>query len=238
MVDLSFTLEETSIAKVDRVVAVEGAKEAPRPYLGMSEVGHDCSRYLWLKVHEGFRDTFEGRLYRIFDTGDIIETRIVRDLRKAGYKVNRGKKANSFSDLDDKFRGHSDGIISGLIESKKKHILEIKSMNDKNFKKFLKEGIEVSHPKYYAQAQLYMGYAEIQRALFVVENKNDSTRRQERIVFSGRIYRDLWEKAFDIIHSQAPPNGISEDPTWWKCRFCQANNSEWCRKRWEGERAF
>ena len=238
MVDLSFTLEETSIAKVDRVVEVEGANEAPRTYLGMSEVGHECSRYLWLKVHEGFRDTFEGRLYRIFDTGYIIEKRIVRDLRKAGYKVNRGKKANSFSDFDGKLRGHSDGIIKCLIESKKKHILEVKSMNDKQFKKFLKEGIQSSHPKYYAQAQLYMAYADIERALFVVENKNDSERRQERIKYDREFALSLVIKAEDIIRRTSPPNGISEDPTWWKCRFCQANNDKYCRKLWPNERPF
>lgn len=236
MVDLSFILDETTIAKVDEVVASEGAKEAPRTYLGMSEIGHDCSRYLWLKFHKGFRDTFDGRMIRLFDTGYLIEKRIVKDLRKAGYKVNCGKKSNTF--VDGNFRGHSDGIISGLKESKKKHILEIKSMNDKNFKKFLKEGMQASNPKYYTQAQVYMGYAKLEKAIWIVENKNDSARRQERVSFDKTFFKELQEKARLIIESKAPPKGISEDESWWKCKFCQANNEDWCRKRWEGESPF
>src|SRR5574337_807025 len=187
MADLSCLIDTTTISKVDKHIEAEAAKEPPRPYMGMSEIGDPCPRRLWLKYHTNFVEPFSGRLYRLFETGHIIEKRIVRDLRGAGYKVNRGKKSNRFSDFDGRFQGHSDGIVSGIEESVKKHILEVKSASDKRFKDFMTKGME-SEPKYKAQCHLYMGYAGLKRCLFVIENKNTSERRQERIRFDKGLF--------------------------------------------------
>ena len=231
MADLTFLYEEDTIATVDKAVALKAQSEPPRGYLGMSEIGDECVRRLWIKYHAAPIEEFSGRMHRLFDTGHLIEARVVRDLRLAGLKVNRSAKANSYSDFDGLFRGHSDGRITGLKESSKTHILEVKSASDKRFNEFKKNGIE-SDAKYFAQAQLYMGYAKLVRCLFVIENKNTSERIQERVKFDRALFERLREKARLIIESKEPPRGISDRVDWFQCRMCNLNNENYCRKDW------
>lgn len=233
MADLSFLQETTTLAVVDR--QIESRRVKPRRYLGMSELGHNCSRYLWLKVHKAPPEKFTARMLRLFDMGHLIEKRVIRDLKKAGFHVS-GTQAK-FKDLNGELKGHCDGIIEGLPESKKPHILEIKSANGKNFKEFVKEGI-AGHSlgsKYLSQVQLYMHYAKLDRALFIVECKETSARHQERIRYDKTEALKLVEKAKAIIEAKTPPRGISDRPDWFACKFCYLNNEEWCRREWRIE---
>lgn len=230
MADLTFLIKETTIGKTDAAIETDGATKPRRSYLGMSEIGDTCARRLWLKAHTDFQEPFSGRLLRLFETGHIIERRVIRDLRRAGFIV--GGRQKVFKDFKGKFKGHCDGIVGGLVESGQPHILEIKSANEKGFKAFKEKGIE-SAPKYAGQVQLYMGYAKLKRALFIVECKNTSERVQERIKFDAKVFELLREKARLIIEAKTPPTGISSRPDWWECKMCPLNNDTWCRKDWE-----
>ena len=227
--DLSFLYDTSTLGIVDKSIEAAGAKKKPRRYLGASDIGDECSRRIWLKFHGGFTPTFSGRMLRVFDTGHLIERRIVRDLNRAGFKVS-GRQLG-FKDFKGRFRGHCDGIVEGLPESSKPHILEVKSSNDKNFKDFLKNGM-LKNERYSSQIQVYMGYAGLDRGLFILENKDNSQRYQERVKFDRAIFERMREKARLIIESKSPPSGISERPDWWECKFCDLNNDQWCRKSW------
>ena len=227
--DLSFLYDTSTLGVVDRAIETVGAKKKPRRYLGMSEIGDECSRRLWLKFHGGFVPKFSAQMLRRFEMGHIIERCVVRDLKKAGYKVSGRQKV--FKDFKDKFKGHCDGIVEGLEESSKPHILEVKSASDKWFKDFLKNGM-MSNPKYSGQHHCYLGYEGLDRGYFVLENKDNSQRYQERVKFDRSIFERMREKARLIIESKSPPTGISERPDWFQCRFCDLNNDQWCRKSW------
>lgn len=234
MTDVSCIKDDSTIAEVDRRLKKIGRDEKPRDYLGMSEVGDECYRKLWFILHDRTTEKHSARTLRIFAAGHRIEADILRDLKLAGFEVSG--KQQTFRDfrVDGKFmfQGHCDGIIQGLIESKEPHILEVKSCSEKNFKLFQKHGIK-GHPvygeKYYAQAQLYMGYSGIKRTLFVVENKNTSERIQFRVKYVAKDFKALKAKAKIIIEAKYPPPGISENPTWFKCKLCQYNNPKYCR---------
>lgn len=226
MSDLSFLQDDSTLGKVDRYIEVANGKR-PRRYLGMSSIGDGCTRRLWLKYHGGFRERLTARQIRLFDMGKIIERRIIRQLRGAGYNVHSCQTA--YEDLGGRFKGHPDGIIEGMEESTAHHILEIKSANEKNFKKFQENGIG-HYPKYVAQVQCLMHYAKLDRAFFVVENKNNSAQYQERVHFDRAAFELLREKARLIIESDAPPLGINDNPMWWECKMCPLNNEEWCRR--------
>ena len=232
MADLSFMVDDSTVGYVDEYVAVEAAKKPPRRYLGMSEIGGECTRALWLKCHTDFKETFSGSQYRLFDTGHLIERRVVRNLRAAGLEVTQRQK--SFSVFRGRLRGHWDGLITGLRESTRPHVLEIKSASEKNFKILKDAGIE-SSPRYLAQVQMYMGCSGLDRALFIVENKNTSERIQERIRFDRDRFDMLREKARLIIEAQTPPSGINDNPAWWQCKICPLNNEQWCRKEWKSK---
>jgi len=234
MADLEFLKEDSTIGLIDK--AIENKKRRARRYLGMSSIGEPCLRKLWLSYHTKEQEIFSGRMLRLFNMGQMIENRIVRQLRATGMTVTGRQLA--FKDHNGKFRGHCDGILSGMPESSKPHILEIKSASDKYFKLFEKNGVEATAPKYTAQCQAYMGYAGLDRAVVIVENKNDSSLYMERIKFHHGQFEALREKAKMIIESPAPLKGISSNPAWWSCKFCNYNHEDACRKVWSGEIGF
>lgn len=240
MADLTFLDDDSTLAFIDKAVEMKNRKKKKRGYLGMSEVGDKCQRKLWLKFHVGEPEkSIEAKLIRIFAIGDYIEKSVIKDLKTAGIAVDGRQRA--FKDHKGKFQGHCDGIVTGLKESDKPHILEIKSANDKNFGLFKKDGVK-NHPtygdKYFAQAQLYMGYAGLDRCLFIIENKNTGERHMERLKFVHAMFEDLRGKAHAIITALSPPRGIHENPSWWECKFCQYNSDDWCRKTYKGEMLF
>ena len=239
MADL--TIMDTTLHRMDTALVEAEKVKPPRDYLGMSEIGDSCARKLWLNYHTDRTSTASAQGLRIFGMGDLIETRIVRDLRRAGIKVNRSAKGNTYLQTvysskktsDNvylplgRFMGHSDGRVKGLPESSREHILEAKSCNDKSYKAFVKDGVEghkTYGAKYTAQVQCYMGVSGIHRALFIIENKNTSERYMERVYFNQRIFTQLKAKAKAIIEATTPPSGISDRPDWYECKFCSHNN--------------
>lgn len=224
-VDLSFLEADTTLGRMDTALATK--VEKPRNYLGMSEIG-DCARKLWLKFHVGAVDVPTPRMMRLFGLGDMIEARVVKELKAAGFKISGRQKP--FKDFKGKFKGHCDGIVEGLPESSKPHILEVKSANDKNFELFQKKGVKGQSFKYWAQVQCYMGYAKLERAIIIIESKNTSDRYQERIHFDKDSFESLKAKAGAIIHAKTPPSGVND----WTCEWCPCNTSELCKKNWGG----
>lgn len=235
MADISFLSEDSTLARIDRHIETVAAGKKPRRYLGMSEIGDECERRLWLKYHTDFREIHSGQTLRRFDTGHTIERRVVRDLRAAGFTVSA--RQLKFSTLKGAFKGHCDGIVEGLIEAPKTpHILEVKSSNDKWYREFTKNGM-ASNTRYAAQIHLYMRFAGLTRGLFILENKNDSARYMERVHYDETIADAHIDKARRIIDAATPPIGISSRPDWYICKLCPLNSERWCRRSW-GEVPF
>jgi hypothetical protein len=195
--------------------SIRAENQPKRDYLGMSSIGFPCERALWFDYNNKLTVPIDGRLARIFEMGNMVETRILADLELAGYKVEYQQL--TFKDFDGRFAGHCDGIISNITN--KQHILEIKSANDKSFNKFKAHGIKLN-PKYYAQIQCYMGYSKLYRGIFIVENKNDQDLYVERIKFEPDVFEELRAKAWRIINYKEVP-----EATIWTgyCNYCTFN---------------
>jgi len=239
MPDISIINDQSIPARIARAGLYP--RQRKRGYLGMSEIGDPCERRLWLSYHvEKQPGKISNRLLRVFDMGDIIEDRLILHLQKSLYHVKNFQE--EYSDFDGQFQGHCDGHIRGMYEAPDKwHILEIKSANQSSFNGFVKHGIQQNRmfgEKYYAQVQIYMHYSGLDRAVILVENKNDSRLYQERFRYCRKDALNLYEKAWWIINADYQPNGISKKETFWICRMCRYNNPDYCRKKWEGEELF
>jgi len=198
--------------------------EPERDYLGASEIGEECCRRLWYSFRHVSRVEFEGRMLRLFDTGNIEETRIIADLRATGAKVyDRAPDGNQyrFEACDGHFSGGLDGVIEELLESPKTpHLLEAKSHNKKSFDDLEKNGVEKSKPKHIAQMQVLMHLADLTRAAYVAACKDDDRLWMERLEYSPTMGKDLILKANRIIHAETPPDKLGKDITDWRCKFC------------------
>lgn len=195
-----------------------------RTYLGGSEIGESCSRRLWYSFRQVARPSFEGRILRLFESGHREEARIIANLRAIDcmvYDRDADGKQFRYTECDGHLSGGIDGVVVGLPESPETpHLLECKSMNRKNFDALEKGGVQKEQPKHYAQCQLYMGMAQLTRAAYVVACKDDDRLYMERIGFDPKQYKALLLKARSIIQAESPPEKVSQDPSWFECKFC------------------
>lgn len=229
MAKISFD-ENTTYFKLN---AIKEPPQKPRLYLGMSSLGDACMRKLWYGFRWASARTITRRTMRIFERGDIEEQRVIRDLKAIGVECFRrdgdlkieitgavGEKQEEFVGFAGHAKGHPDGRCLGVPEAPKtEHLLEIKTMNDANFKKLKKLGIKASKPVYYSQAQRYMAKGNLTRTLHITTNKNDEDYHIERIHFDKDHADDLARKETDIILSDSPPTRVFAR-TWFECKVC------------------
>lgn len=205
------------------------AQKGQRTYLGASQIGKPCERALWYSFRwcdDG--KGFDGRMLRLFETGDLEEVRLVKDLRAIGCEVHEvdPETGEQFevSAVAGHFSGHMDGAACGIPEAPKTwHLLEFKTHNAKSFREVRAKGVKASKPEHYAQMCVYMKLGGLKRALYLAQNKDTDELYSERL---------RWEEVKDdaesfmvraerIIRAKVPPERISEDRDFYLCKFCQ-----------------
>lgn len=214
----------TGFKQMTTLQAIESKSEKRenRDYLGMSQLGHSCSRYLYYSFRWCFIETFSARILRLFDRGHREEDAIIKTLASVGIRCYDDQL--ECSTAYGHCKGHIDGKSIGVLEAPKtEHLNEYKTMADKYFKEVCRIGVEAAKPIYYGQMQLYMGNMGLTRALFVAVNKNDDSMYIERVPIRKEVGQRLEERAKQIILSEEPP--VKEfKPTWYECKFCGAND--------------
>lgn len=201
-----------------------GDAEQDRPYLGASELGEPCVRRLYYRFHWAGRECFNGRMYRLFDTGHREEARVLDELRAVGIEVwDRQADGTQFEVQahGGHLRGHLDAVVRGLPEAPKTpHVFDVKTVNKKKLAELLKNGFSKTYPKYHAQGTTYAGLLELDRCAFVFVCKDDETIHLERFEFDRAEFDRLMERASRVIFAAGPPPGVSSDPAWYECKFC------------------
>lgn len=200
----------------------------PRSYIGGSMVGKDCDASVAFGLR-GFPDNdFPPRVRRIFRDGHRIEEDVVFDLKKAGFQIwDRGTDGRQFA--YHSHGGHVRSNIDGKVEGPdgEVYLLEIKSMNDASWKKFVKVGVASSHSHYADQCQFYMGASGMRNALFIAYNKNTSDYHAEIIAFDQFRYEGLLAKAERVLESGDGRRITNDGPNFFGCRFCSKRDACW-----------
>lgn len=195
-----------------------------RPYLGGSVLGEPCARKLWLGFRWVGRESFDGRMLRLFDTGHREEIRVLDDLRAIGVQVwDRQPDGQQFavSAFGGHLRGHLDAVVMGLPESPKTpHLCDVKTISTKKLVELRKHGFQKTYPKYYGQGQFYMGMMSLEKAVFIFVCKDTDEIQVERFDFDRPAFDLLLERAERIVFGAEPPVRISDDPASFACKFC------------------
>lgn len=191
--------------------------------LGSSFIGEECVRQIWLDWRGFAREEFEGRILRLFETGHLQETRIIEDLRRAGFAVwDKQETGFQYEYTDD--TGHFitkiDGVIKDVPDSDKPYILEVKTHNKNSFNSLLKKGVQDSKPTHYAQVQISMALSGFTRALYVAVCKDDEQFYVERIKEDKIEQKKLQNKIVKLFEARLRPAGISDDASSFGCKFC------------------
>lgn len=202
-----------------------------RQYLGASQIGHPCERYLWYVFRHCCSPAFDGRIYRLFDTGIREERRLVSDLRAIGctvHEVDENGEQFRVSAIGGHFVGHLDGCAIGILESPKTwHVLEFKTHNTKSFKELSEKGVKEAKPQHYAQIVCYMHLTGMTRALYIAVCKDNDDIYTERIHWNSDEGKALIARAERIITASKPPERISGNSDCNQCKWCDAKDICW-----------
>lgn len=222
------------IKKIDDAIIARADSKASRNYLGASSLGEPCDRKLWYSFHKPTK-ILDPRVNRIFDLGNLIEDYLVRLLRDAGYTVHdKDEEGKQFGFEDGIISGNSDGVI---VVDDVPMLLEFKSYNTKRFTTLVKEGVQVSDPKYYTQVQVYMKYLELEKCLFIAMDKNDSSLHFQVVEYdpiesNWAVERGRGLAEFnDVMQVARKYSHVSS----FGCKFCDYRNQCWKFDKLEGE---
>lgn len=220
-------LAEQVVARINAAYA-QKPDDPPRSYIGASGIGSKCDAELALSLR-GFPNTTPSpKLKRIFRDGHRIEREVVRDLKLAGYSVFEVDDLTGRQARWEIAGGHivcnTDGQID-LEGREEVDLLEIKSMNDKNWNNFKKNGVKVSHPKYWDQMQMMMGMSGRRRCLFISYNKNTSEYWAEVVEAEPMDWSYQQTRIETVWRGDA--RKISDDRDSWFCKGCFKREGCW-----------
>ena len=208
-------------------------KEKKRDYLGASLIGNDCARQIYYSYNGYEKEPFKAETLMNFEDGHRTEDLSADRLRmvEGVNLITHGKdgKQLGFSALGGKFKGHYDGIITGILQAPKAtHIWEAKCSDQKKFNEFAKLRTTVDeklilekwNTNYYVQANLYMHYGQIDRHYLTVAYAGGRKYLSCRTNYNGSVAERYIDRAEKIINATQPPPKISDKADFWICRFC------------------
>lgn len=208
-----------------------------RAYLGASQLGDECERKLFYSFRWAHPIQFDALTLKRFADGHASES-IMADRLRAVPSITlhtvdpQTGEQFRITDWNGNFSGHLDGAIVGLLQAPKTwHVWEHKAVGEATFSAFEKVlltgadkgALKEWNPTYYAQAVLYMDYTGMTRHYLTVSDAGSRRTLSVRTDADPDFAKQLREKAGRIIKANAPPQRISDDPTWWKCRGCSAH---------------
>jgi hypothetical protein len=236
------SMAERINALVDAALIAEREATPPRTYLGASRLGHVCERALQFKFAGAPKDDgadFSGQTLRIFAVGHQLEDLAIRWLRAAGLDLytRKGNRPDGeqfgFSVAGGRIRGHVDGIVAAAPAARGLRtpaLWECKTMNAKNWRACVKDGVAVSKPVYAAQIAIYQAYMEpsvpgisAAPALFTAINKDTAELHHELVPFDADLAQRMSDRAVRILRATdagelLPRIAASRD--FFECRFC------------------
>jgi len=196
-----------------------------RLHLGASKLGHSCKRKLWYDFRWCSDEILEGRKYRLFQRGHNEEAYFVKQLLWLGAEIitvnQRTHTQYTYSHFGGHVGGSLDGVARGLpVKPMLWTLLEFKTHDKASFNQLVKHGVKKSKPEHFSQVQMYMGWAGLERALYLAVNKNDDTIYDEFIEFDKLEYGRLMERAEDIVFAPTPIERVSDSPKYYECLYC------------------
>lgn len=195
-----------------------------REHLGISVIGRKCSREIWY----GFRwvklKEFPGRMRRLFNRGHREEQQFYEFLLWAGISFRSIDPETSqpwkISLLEGHYGGTPDGV--GLVRGLNNLpiILEYKTHNKKSFEKLKTQKLKLAKPEHWAQMCGYGKEFKIKHGLYCAVNKDDDDIYFEFVELNWDYASELEKKASDIITAKTPPLRISDNPSFFDCKYC------------------
>jgi CRISPR/Cas system-associated exonuclease Cas4 (RecB family) len=236
MATLNLPAYDRTLLEVDKCLEKKELENKPRKYLGMSQIGNECWRNLFYSFRGAEKRIISASGIKAIQDGFTQEDIMAGRLRMvSGIELwtldPETNQQIAFSLLLDHFRGHCDGIIIGLIEAPKTpHVWEHKSVNEKKFAELVKardkygekEALKNWDSVYYAQCQIYMHEARLERHFLTVTTPGGREYISIRTEYNKKEAEAIIAKAKSIIFDNwTIPARISDKREFFRCKWCE-----------------
>src|SRR5699024_10794108 len=211
---------EHSIAKRIYKAYEDARDKTDRYHLGVSLLGNQDERYLWLKFRWAFQEHIDGRILKLFERGHREEDFIVKTLKMIGVECRDTGKEQ----ITVRFGSHVSGSMDGTVlnvpgAEKTPAILECKTHSDKSFKDLVKNGVQKSKFQHYVQCCVYAYGRGMSRALYYAVNKNTDEVYTEWLHVDNELAERYIQRGQRIALSDRMPEPLTPDPTDWRMKF-------------------
>lgn len=217
---------EATLYKYAEEYSVEKYPAEHRHHLGISIIGDDCWRKLWYSFHWVKLEQHEGRMRRLFQRGHHEEPLFEQFLLWAGFTLRtvdpETDKQYKLSLVNGHYGGSGDGIALIRWLDDLPVLAEFKTHNNKSFTELKDKGVKVAKPQHWDQMCGYSKDFKIKYAVYCAVNKDNDEWYFKFLELDWNRAVELEKKAADIIYSKTPPAKINENPSYWKCKFCNA----------------
>jgi hypothetical protein len=218
-------------------------EEPFRSHLGASMIGRECARELWYSFRWCVKNTFEGRMIRLFNRGHLEEARFVAMLLAVNINVwQHDEKGKQFRIVGHNGHdgGSTDGVARGFPEMPDVAVLvEFKTHGEKSFAKLAGtfknkeslwkgnkrqggEGVLAAKWEHFVQMQRYMGYYGLPYAYYFAVNKDTDELYVEIVAYDRDVDYRYRERAATIVEARVAPSRIANSIAWHKCMLCDA----------------
>ncbi len=206
---------------VERIMEAKASKMQQWPVRSnrASELGHPCLRYLvFNRTRWQEKSLPPPSLQLVFDIGNDIEERVMRDLKEAGFQVIEQQRGFEWKEYD----------ITGTVDMKilidgKAVPCEVKSMSPFMFESInsIQDMLQSKYAymqKYPAQLSLYLLMDNKERGLFLIKNKSTGAMKEIWMDLDYDYSESILKKAEAInAHVQA---GTVPEPMEYDEKIC------------------
>lgn len=191
----------------------------PSNRIGASSLGDMCKRQIWYKWRNVKQSYMAPRMKRLLSRGKQEEEIVYADLEAIGIQIIEKQGFVTF--CHGYAAGMHDGIILGVPDAPKtKHLLEIKTGNQKAYNALQRHGMVQAKPEHHMQMQIYMKHFKLTRGLYIFTHKDSDNRHYERIRYNPGVAEEAEKIAEMIVLSEGPPAKIHDQPDKFPCGWC------------------
>lgn len=240
---------------IDRALVASRRTEKARTYMGGSQAGKQCLRslrYDWesqlaANSYKSGIDPYantrhehvNGKMCRRTELGHAHEAITAAWLRMANFDLQTHDDEGEQLGYKDAWHeglnqhmlaGNIDGkVLNGPLDLPYPMLWEHKIMRSDLWRKCKKLGCAVAYPDYYTQAQVYMGYMDLELCMFTGLNTDTSELQFEFIRFDREHAQWGIDRLLDVVQAESHEEfpRIGNTPSYYICNMCKHKARCW-----------
>lgn len=186
-------------------------KEREKKRFYISDAGK-CPRQIFYKFKKAPSKEMEPRILRVFDQGNYVHLRLMRDLFSLGVVVASEVNIPPSEDVG----GRADAIVR--IDNEL-YLVDFKSINS-----MILKSMEEPKEDHILQVQLYLHFFNLKNGILLYEGKDNSQMKEFPVEYDKKIAKKILNDFGRLklnVEKNLIPQQLADYPDNWQCQYCQ-----------------